>query len=618
MLFTLLPPTADQRKHLERLLLAVLNIEQNAVSPNTIEDLELYSNAAMLATRPTTALDFWNDIQSANDAIKSAGEKALPLFSITKKRLEDNLEGYSIPDSLQGSAQEYKSFPENVFPDYIERYIEMVCRSQQVDRAAVASGIIGTMAAASMGKFWVRHPDRSGHHEHMALYIVVIQSPSQRKSAALAEVTNPIFDHLKAIQDEYKRLCADAAQKRHAAEIVCQELDKKLKKAVGDDEQTKQAKADLSKAQTELNQIKKPSNPYNILSNVTPEALAEQMAESNELALIASAEAATFQILAGLYNDGKGSATDLVNNALNAEYTVIRRAGGRQIILEKPLMTILQYVQPDIYAEIETNRRLNGSGFIARILKNNIPDRKTPIKYINDVPYQKELYNEYAATVGDLYAIERPNDTPKELAFSDDAKAVMERHIQPIYNEQVPGGRLEGFETHGGKLPGYATRIAVILHLLKYPCTETQYKGDEKLIKAIRNPIDADTAESACKIAEFFLDNLVTSAGEDQRRMAEAETKVLERIVQRTIYSGKAACSLNDLKHSLRNSKLIADFSEIIEALTSAGYIELVTAPTAGKKGKMEIYINPYLAKEIMKRECAGHRTEHQAYNIKE
>lgn len=589
---------------------AIIAIENNAATTLAVDrDPKLYAAASMLSTRPNLGADLWENVLQCKH-VQITGESVPVVMQAVERLREKSVCGYPFPDVLNQDDDVKPDFPDRVFPEYIENYVDMACKSNQVPRALVGSGVLATTAGAVQGRYAVQTPDNY-HIEQLPLYIVALGSPSARKSSALQCCIDPVIALQRAQKAlDYRKKLAEVRQERKAIEAKQRGIERLIERAAGKDESAVQSlTAELKKCGDDLSKLKIPENPLYFYDNITVEALAERMADSQELAFIASAEAGSLDNFAGIYGkDGKAS-LDLLNKAKNAEFfKVNRKTGSTETILQAPLLSMIFMIQPKIFADIQKNERLEAAGFLARMLVCQIPERTTPLQAKSPCNFDKRLYNEYEATIQYFSEIPRPSDRKaKLLKFDDDAAQVIQDFRQSIFDELVTGGRYtidDSLEFVAGKVTGDCQRIAAILHLLENPVTETKYNS--KIDPAMK-PISKRNAENAVRIARYYLDGMTAQTENDAKRLRVAEQKILEKIFARTIFSCSASCSMTKLKHDVsRNKELSTNFDELVSNLANSGCIEVVTTKQAGRKSRTDIFPNPYLVKKVFAKEIEG------------
>jgi hypothetical protein len=241
---------------------------------------------------------------------------------------------------------------------------------------------------------------------------------------------------------------------------------------------------------------------------------------------------------------------------------------------------------------------------LARLLRCSIPDRPEAIRYRIDETADAQAAAEYDATLADFISIPRNlHADPVEVVFSEEAAEAMERHLQPILDERQPGGLYADnpLSELTGKLPGYITRIACLLHLLQYPCTPAQYKTTQT-ITAHNTPISRETAENACKIGEFFLENAVSETQTAAAALDKLQMRALHAILKQTVFKGRASCTIRDFRRAIAGSSaLVAQADTILQDLASGGFIETQTACTGSRKARTSIFVNPFIAKAVFK-----------------
>src|SRR5262249_10927584 len=142
-----------------------------------------------------------------------------------------------------------------------------------------------------------------------------------------------------------------------------------LKRAAGreDDREKRERLIEEAKEITrELQEKKVPALPKLIVSgDITPEAIASNLADQDGRLFLTSDEGELFQMLAGRY--GNGANFEIVLKAhTGGKVRVDRR--GRSEIIERATLTIGMTVQPDVLRGIAENPSFRARGLTARFL----------------------------------------------------------------------------------------------------------------------------------------------------------------------------------------------------------------------------------------------------------
>ncbi len=113
--------------------------------------------------------------------------------------------------------------------------------------------------------------------------------------------------------------------------------------------------------------------------DVTPERLQGLMVEQGERMALLSDEGGIFEVMAGLYSDGRANIDVFLQAHAGKSVRVDR--GSREAYLNRPALTFGLAVQPQIIIELSqgSKRRFRGTGALARFLycipKSNIGQR---------------------------------------------------------------------------------------------------------------------------------------------------------------------------------------------------------------------------------------------------
>lgn len=119
--------------------------------------------------------------------------------------------------------------------------------------------------------------------------------------------------------------------------------------------------------------------PRVFVTDITPEALQNHLAEHNERAAVLTDEGNLFEILAGLYSDGKSNPDVYLQGHAGGHLRVERN--GRAVHLNRIALTVGLVVQPQVMADLKSGskRSFRGKSLLTRFLyclpKSNIGKR---------------------------------------------------------------------------------------------------------------------------------------------------------------------------------------------------------------------------------------------------
>lgn len=226
--------------------------------------------------------------------------------------------------------------------------------------------------------------------------------------------------------------------------------------------------------------------PKIFLTDATPEAMQVELAEQRERSAVITDEGNLFDILAGLYSEGRSNLDVFLQGHAGGALRVKRK--DRQVHLQKIAITLGLAVQPQVLNDLRGSkqRSFKGKGLLARFLyclpKSNIGSRD--VRKRDSIP--EEVKSAYHAGIRALLDIpgeydELGREKPQQIGLTNEARLLWEDFAQVIEKEQGPGGQFESIQDLTGKLPGQALRIAGLCHIAKI--TNSTYSTNSSGLK---------------------------------------------------------------------------------------------------------------------------------------
>ncbi len=372
-------------------------------------------------------------------------------------------------------------FPVDCLPEVLRNYVVEVGESLQVpvDMPAVIS--LSVIALCVQGKYWIT--PKADWTEPLNLYTMIIADPSERKSSVFSELIRPIH----AYEDERKKTEKYELVKR---DIQCKVLKadlKRLEEKIMSGKGNGSEQEEMIRKQMELEELEKKKSMKLIVDDITPEALANIMAENNERIGIFSSEGGIVGMMEGRYN--KHSNIDLYLKAFTGDPYSSNRMCRDGESLSNPLITMALTVQPQVTSSMIKNEELNGRGLTARILYS-FPESMIGNRHFETDPISREAREAYAELVTRLLSINvEANDNI--IYVSKDATHSAEKFF--FYLEPRIKNEYKHMSGWAGKIHGTTYRIAGLLHLAQY--------GAE----AGRIELEEETMDSAIAIGKYFV-----------------------------------------------------------------------------------------------------------------
>jgi hypothetical protein len=299
-------------------------------------------------------------------------------------------------------------------------------------------------------------------------------------------------------------------------------------------------------------------------TDITPEKLAEMLAEHGEtLAHIDSDAADALGIITGeRYGDGKHTQESVWLKGYTGEPTVIFRKHGDPVHLIAPCLAVLFVTTPDKLQELFRKSRLTSGGLLPRFLVCDPAARPVPLEADTDIrhtlptdvsqPYESAIFkaiHQYRfLSVDDSYEIEMTS-AARHL-FVDDWNRFCASSNRA---EDCP---FEARHTEN------AIRIAVVLHAFKHVTIEQETAGTfHAQLFGHERTLDEQTARDALQIRDWFnlhQDRLrmPQRAAADDDAWCKAQAMMRDRsaaigITPRDLYNARRVCRDADEAHRL-------------------------------------------------------------------
>lgn len=354
-------------------------------------------------------------------------------------------------------ADEVLPFPKDVFPEWIERYIDQVSLSTQTPREMSAMAAFTALSIATSKKFNIRIYD--SWIEPLNTYLLTLMPPASRKSQVFKDMTQPIADYQKELREKMKERIV---KNEHEIDIRERRI-ARLKRDLS--EPKKEQK--LSDLENELNfEIEALENmehikePTFIADDVTPEVLESLLKDNGERMAIVSPEGGLFSSMQGRYSDK--TSIDVYLKGHPAERLSSHRLSRSAVELEEPHLTVGIFAQPTVIQEVP--KQFFDKGLMARFLFSMPLDNRgeRQIRPKAKDPFITERYYNNLKKLMELDA------DGQNIVLSRDADI----HVQLLQEEiEMRQGFKEdlrdndNIESWAGKLVGQLMRLAGLIHM---------------------------------------------------------------------------------------------------------------------------------------------------------
>lgn len=375
--------------------------------------------------------------------------------------------------------------PATLLPGWLGEYAEAVARHTQTPPAMAVILSLAAVATCTAKRFEVA-PNGDGYSEPLNIWGATVIGPANRKTAVITAKTAP---HCEWEKEEAERLAPEikrAAIKRRTLEKRRDKLEKDAASAE-DPDRRETLLREIEQLEAEIPEELRPPRLWT--GDCTPERLQSLLVEQGERMAVLTDEGGIFEIMAGLYSDGRANLDIFLQSHAGRAVRVDRQ--GRTAHLDAPALTFGLAIQPAVLSEMGSGgkRRFRGNGTLARFLyavpRSNIGSRDVRANH----PVPATVAARYRAGIFDLLAISPQivdgREIPRQLTLTPAALDCWHAFAQMIEERQGDDGDLEGIQDWSGKLPGAALRIAGNLHIVEHGATPPAQIGEATMERAL-------------------------------------------------------------------------------------------------------------------------------------
>lgn len=422
--------------------------------------------------------------------------EALPHITIEdlqERILRTEFEGVEM---IEIDRPERPAFPVEALPPALRDYVKHEAEATQTppDLAGMMCLAVGAASVARK----VRVELSAGYSEPLNLYVGVVMAPANRKSAIVEDVTRPITDRERELQEEAQSEIARAKTRFEALQLRIEGLKAKLRKPDLLPERRSELETEMETLTIDLQREAVPPYPKLITDNCTTERVASLLGEQDGRIAIFSAEGTMFEIVLGRYAKGR-SDFDIFLKGHAGDTVRYDRQGRPPIMVDKAAITIGIAFQPSVLLSLGECKELRGKGLIARFAFV-IPRDLIGERDVDPATVPVNIRLRYHQTIRALLGIEPETDPetkekkPRWLRLSSEANQQRLDYARAHEKKLPLGGELHSIQDWAGKLPGLISRIAGILHLAAHTLTLTPWDIE----------VTAETYGNAIKIGEYL------------------------------------------------------------------------------------------------------------------
>lgn len=466
-----------------------------------------------------------------------------------------------------------------LLPSFLGEYCQAVTAATQTP-AGLAVMYALSVAATTLQKKFEVSPYSDEYVEPVNLWTVTGSESGTRKTAVKNLFTVPLIQWEQGKADELKPTIRETSHVRDINQKRIDQLKVWASKFNCEPEERSGYLRDIIRIEGETPDEIIPPRLWT--DDVTPEKLQNLMADHGEKMSLLSDEGGVFEVMAGLYSNGRANINVFLQSHAGAPVRVDRQ--GRTVTLYKPALSFGLMVQPDIISDLASGSkaRFRGNGTLARFLyclpvstvgrrdvKNHsrIPDT-VKSTYIEEM---KRLLN-----IPSVYD-EQGKERARILTLSAGAKEAWLKFSQYIESRQGAEGDLHAIQDWTSKLPGAALRIAGLFHVAEYgEATPT---------------ISQETMERALDLCELLIPHARAAfdlMGTDQA-ISDGKTILRWLINERKESFSQREC----LKRHEGRLKRVARLKKALTVLAERSIISEPLPITTGRRPSIIYRVNP-------------------------
>lgn len=470
------------------------------------------------------------------------------------------------------------TFPVDTLPDTVRGYVLGLAESTQTPVDMCACSVLAALALCAQGRYKIQgKPDWV---EPLNLYVVSIAEPSERKSAVIGAVSNPITAYEAEENKRRAPLIEESKMKLRVLEQEQKAMESKMAKKQDVKEE------DFLSIASEIAEFKvmRPLKLY--VDDITTEKLSSALSENGRTAILSS-EGGIFDLLAGLYS--KNVNIDVFLKAYSGDTIRVDRIGRPSESIKDPALTILLTVQPNVISGMMSNRTFRGRGLTARFLYC-MPRSLVGKRRFNTTPISCEAKQRYREIIEDM--LDEDNTEPELITLSPEAVKLLEDFSVSL--EPKLRGEYADISDWAGKLVGNVLRLAGILTRADKPRFESvTFDNPQPLVAS------AAIMRNAITLGSYFIQHAKAAydlMGADD--VTENAKYILNAVTKRRLEK----FTRRDVMRLCRRFKTAGEVQPALDVLVDRGFLwENVKETKEFKKPKgAEYLVNPTLYEETL------------------
>ncbi len=467
--------------------------------------------------------------------------------------------------------------PEAV-PEPLRGFCLAVAEAVQAPFELAVMAALGAVAIVAQRKYEVQI--RPGYAEALCLYILACLLSGERKSAVLDACKRPLVaweqGQARAMAPEIKRLTSERRTREKAVER------KRSKAGNARPEDLESFIREVQELEDALPEV--PVADRLFIDDATTEAVAEFMARHGNRASVMEAEGGLFEVISGLYSNGRAN-LNLYLKSHNGESTSVDRRARDPLFVVRPTLTLCFIPQPSVLKDIAEKPGFRGRGLLARFLYC-LPRSRLGSRAVETAPVPEAVRADYEAAL--LRVLDMPWATneqdervPYQIRLSAGAYEQWKGFSEAVEVELKDGGEFEALRDWAGKLPGQAARIAGLYHV----ATEARLAETE---------ISAETMGKALALAATLADHArVAFSFMAEVPEIEAARRIMKWFTDRRLESFTARDAYQGVKGRFPKMEEVWPGLDVLEARAYIRPAEPEDREGRGRRPSPLYHVNP-------------------------
>lgn len=476
----------------------------------------------------------------------------------------------------------------NIDADYVPgclgEFARAVSKSIQVPEGMAVMLGLAAVSTALQKKIIVSVEQGNDYKEHANIWAVIVADPSERKSPALREMMAPVTAWEQAKFDELKDEMIQNQVKRDVIDENIKQLKKDAAKEQGNEER--------QKLLDEINALRgdmpdEMKAPMLWTGNVTTERLEQLLVDNNEKMAVVTDEGGIFEVMAGLYNNGKAN-MDIYMQGYSGNPVRSDRA-SRSAHLRNPLLTFGIAIQPKVLQGLSrgSKQAFRGTGLLSRFLYYQCESQRGQRFFGKQVQMDNDIKDRYHNRIKELLDIdvdydEFGNPEPTKLYLDDEARDLWINFYDEVESKLAPGGEFDQIADWAGKLSGNTLRVAGLYHVLE--------RGLDDVV------INAETMQKVLSLMQVLIPHAKSALSAASNSSVEADAKTVYEWIIRI---GKPEFNKRDC-HRGNQSKFpkADDMDSTFDELVSRNIIRPKGRLKANGRPSATYEVNPVLIRD--------------------